>query len=110
MQLIKILDSDIVHSVTQQSTIPRELIIDKVLKNFKDVFEGIGELPGEYTIHTNNDVLPVVHPPCRLPISLQGSVKQELDAMVAANIIAPVSEPTRWVSSMVVVEKKKQQN
>ena len=50
MELIKILDSDTVHSVTQQSTIPRELIIDKVLKNFKDVSEGIGELPGECTI------------------------------------------------------------
>ena len=106
MQLIKILDSDTVHTVTQQATIPRELFLDNLLKNFKDVFEGIGELSGEYTIHTNNDVLPVVHPPRRLPISLQGSVKHELDAMVATNIIAPVSEPTRWVSSMVVVEKK----
>ena len=108
MQLIKILDSDTVHTVTQQSTIPRELFLGKfkVLKNFKDVFEGIGELSGEYTMHTNNDILPVVHPLHRLPISLHGSVKQELDAMVAANIIAPVSEPTRRVSSMVVVKKK----
>ena len=88
---------------------PRELFLNKlakVLKNFKDVFKGIGELSGGYTIYANNDVLPVVHPPCRLPISLQGSVKQELDAMLAANIIASVSEPTRWVSSMVVVGKK----
>ena len=35
--------------------------------------------------------------PRSLPISLQGSVKHEVDAMVAANIIAPVSEPTRWM-------------
>ena len=51
-------------------------------------------------------MLPVVHPPQKLPISLQEPVKQELDAMVDTNIIAPVSEPTKWVSSMVMVEKK----
>ena len=39
-------------------------------------------------------------------MSLQEPDKQELDAMIDANIIAPVSEPTKWFSSMVVVEKK----
>ena len=106
MKLIRILDSDAIHTVAEKSTIPKELFLDKVLKNFRDVFEGIGELTGEYTIHTKNDVLPVVRPPQKLPISLQGSVKQELDAMVDTNIIAPVGEPTKWVSSMVIVEKK----
>ena len=99
MKLIRILDSDAIHTVVKQSTTPKELFLDKVLKNFRDVFNGIGELTGEYTIHTKTDVLPVVHPP-------QEPVKQELDAMVDANIIAPVSEPTKWVSSMVVVERK----
>lgn len=107
MQLIKILDSDAIQTVrAEQIPTSKGLFLDTVLKNFKDVFEGIGELPGEYTIHTNKDVLPVVHPPRRLPISLPEHVKQELDAMVIANIITPVSEPTKWVSSMVVVEKK----
>ena len=48
-------------------------------------------------------MLPVVHPPRKL---LQEPVRQELDAMVKSNVIAPVSKPTEWVSSMVVVEKK----
>ena len=106
MRLIRILDSDAIHTVVEQSTMPGELFLDKVLKNFRDVFEGIGELQGEYTIQTTPDVLPVVHPPRRLPITLQKPVRQELDAMVKSKIIAPVSEPTEWVSSMVVVEKK----
>ena len=106
MQLIRILDSDAIHTVGEQSTMPRELFLDKVLKNFRDVFEGIGELQGEYTIKTTPDVLPVVHPPRKLPIALQEPVRQELDDMVKSNVIAPVSEPTEWVSSMVVVEKK----
>ena len=48
----------------------------------------------------------MVHPPCRLPIALQEAVKKELDSLVEADVLAPVSKPTRWVSSMVVVEKK----
>ena len=66
----------------------------------------VGELSGEYTIHTNPDIPPVVHPPCKLPIALQDMVKSELDTVVQNNIIAPVTEPTKWVSSMVVVQKK----
>ena len=75
MQLIRILDSDAIHTVGAQSTMPRELFLDKVLKNFRDVFEGIGELQGEYTIKTTPDVLPVVHPPRKLPIALQEPVR-----------------------------------
>ena len=106
MKSIRILDSDAIHTVAEQSTIPKELFLDTVLKNFRDVFDGIGELTGEYTIYTKNDVLPVVHLPHKLLISLQGPLKQEFDAMVDTNIIAPVSEPTKWVSSMVMAEKK----
>ena len=49
---------------------------------------------------------PVVHPPRKLPVSLREQVKAELDNMVENQIIAPVTEPTQWVSSMVVVQKK----
>ena len=34
------------------------------------------------------------------------AVKSELDAMVEKQVIVPVTEPTPWVSSMVVVQKK----
>jgi len=101
MNLIKIIDSDAIHGV---ETTAQNLFFDIVLKSFRDVFEGIGTLPGEYTIKTNNDIAPVVHPPRRLPIALQDAVKNELDSLVEARVLAPISKPTRWVSSMVVVE------
>ena len=41
-------DSDTTHTVTEQSTTTtlKGLFLDKVLKNFRDVFDGIGKLTG----------------------------------------------------------------
>ena len=75
MNLIKIIDSDTIHSV---ETTAQNLFLDEVLKSFRDVFECTGTLPGEYNIQTNNDIAPVVHPPRRLPITLQDAVKKEI--------------------------------
>lgn len=75
-----------------------EVLKDHVLSQYAEVLNGIGEFPGHYTIHTNPEVVPVVHPPRRLPISLQDTVKAELEEMVKNNIITPVTKPTQWVS------------
>ena len=39
----------------------------KILKTFGDQFKGIGTIPGEYKIKTDEQVTPVVHPPRRVP-------------------------------------------
>ena len=52
---IKTLGSDAIHSV--EATVPQNLFLDKVLTNL----EGIGTLPEEYTIQTNNDIAPKSH-------------------------------------------------
>ena len=98
MKLIRILDSDIIHHVSDQRGLPSVVLNDHVLSKNTDVFEGLGELTGHYTIHTNPEVQPVVHPPRKLPIS------GELDKLVETNVIAPATEPTPWVSSIVVVQ------
>ena len=41
-----------------------------LLTEYKDVFEGLGYLPGEYHIVTDEAVKPVIHPPRRVPVSL----------------------------------------
>ena len=60
-----------------------------------DVFTGMGELAGKYTVHTDPKVSPAVHPPRRLPIALQDAFKSELqlDAMVEKKVIVTVTEP-----------------
>lgn len=50
-------------------------------------------------------VRPVVHPPRRVPVALRDRLKEELDKVVKEGIIIPVTEPTKWVSSLVLVNK-----
>ncbi|XP_021341363.1 uncharacterized protein K02A2.6-like [Mizuhopecten yessoensis] len=76
-----------------------------VLSEYSDVFTGIGQFPGNCTIHINPDVQPVVNPPRKVPIALRDKLKAELERMVQAEVIVEVNEPTPWVNSLVVVEK-----
>jgi hypothetical protein len=48
---------------------------------------------------------PVVSQAGRLPFSLEEPVYNKLDQMVVDGIIVPVTEPTDWVSLMLVVSK-----
>ena len=84
----------------------RKVLQDPVLREYTDVFEGLGCLAGNYRIEIDTTVKPVVHPPRRDPCALREDVKDELTRMVGDGIIAPVTEPTRWVSSMIAVKKK----
>ena len=108
MKLIKIIDCDAIHSVKEAAVTltTEQLKKDPVLRKFGDIFEGLGELPGEYKIQLKSDAIPIINPPRRLPVALRSVVKTELDTMVNKEIIAPVTEPTPWVSSMVVTQKK----
>ena len=77
-----------------------------VLGEYTDVFEGLGCLAGNYRIEIDPTVKPVVHPPRRVPCALREDVKDELTRMVGDGIMAPATEPTLWVSSMIAVKKK----
>ncbi|KAK3742464.1 hypothetical protein QZH41_002413 [Actinostola sp. cb2023] len=84
------------------TTLTREFILD----NYKDVFEGLGHI-GDSSFVLNPDIKPVQHTPRRIPIALQDKVKDKLDDLETKGIIAKVSEPTEWISSMVVVTTPK---
>ena len=107
MGLIQILDSDHIHAVKQTSmSVPDIELRDSILKKYKDVFTGIGKLEGEYSIQLQDDAAPVVHAPRKIPVPLRESLKEELSRLVTDGVLTPVSEPTPWVSSMVVARKK----
>jgi len=77
-----------------------------ILEKFADVFTGIGCMPGEYHIVIDASVRPVEHPARRVPIVLQPKLKKTLDSLVQSGIIIKRDEPTDWVSSLLLVEKK----
>lgn len=50
---------------------------DTFIPNF-DVFGEIGYLPGEHHIKIDENAVPVVHPPRRVPYALRNKLKSEL--------------------------------
>ncbi|XP_045032697.1 uncharacterized protein K02A2.6-like [Daphnia magna] len=94
-----------VHSMEVDSFQPA---VSAVVTEFLDVFTGLGKLPVEHYIRLatgNNAVDPVVSAAGRLPFSLEEPVFKKQDQMEADGIIVPVTEPTDWVSRMLVVSK-----
>jgi hypothetical protein len=77
-----------------------------VLDEFPEVFKGVGCMSDEHSIQVDESVVPVVHAARRVPISIMDKVQQELNSMEESDIIAKVDQPSQWVNSMVVVEKK----
>lgn len=73
-----------------------------IVRHYKDVFEGLGHI-GDSKIVLKPDAKPVQHTPRRVPIAIKDKVKDKLDELENKGIIAKVTEPTEWISSMVVV-------
>ena len=102
---LKILDCDKPERVYCSMKSSAVLTKQQVLEQFQDVFTGLGKLETPYRIRVDPNVQPVVHPSRRIPVAIHSALKEKLDEMVADGVIAPVTEATDWVSSMVVVHK-----
>ncbi len=76
------------------------------MEEYKDVFEGLGCLPGEHRISIDDTVAPVVHACRKVPFALREKLKEELARMEKLDVIKRIDEPTDWVSSLVIVLKK----
>ena len=62
-------------------------------------------MPGKVHLQTDSSVDPVVIPPRHVPIAVKEKLKHELDRLEKMDVIAKVTEPTEWVSSLVTVQK-----
>jgi len=78
---------------------------DQIFEKYKDVFEGLGELPGVHVIKLREDAEPVIEACRKVPFALHDKLKAELDRMEDLGVIDKVTEPTEWVSSLVMVTK-----
>lgn len=76
-----------------------------MLTEYKDVFEGLGCLPGEVSIKIQPNAEPVIEACRGVPFKLQDKLKEELKRMTVAGIIKPVEEPTEWVHALHIVHK-----
>ena len=75
-----------------------------IVKEYADVFQGIGTQPGgPYHIRLKQDYKLVQPPPRSVPIAMQPAYKTELERLVKEGIITEVYEHTEWINSIVPV-------
>ena len=55
----------------------------------------------KYHIALNENATPIIHPPRTVPVHILPLYKQELERMLADDVITEVVEPTDWVNSIV---------
>ena len=87
-----------------ESIVKTLLTKETILTAYKDVFEGLGHI-GDSTFMVNETVKPVQHAPRRVPVALREEVKKKLTDLEKRGIIKKVTEPTEWISSMVIGAK-----
>ena len=85
-----------------------KIFSDPVASQYQDVFEGLGFLRSyPYKIALKADATPhAVVTPRRIPLPYHQKVKDELKRMQSLGVIEEVTQPTEWVSPMVVVPKR----
>ena len=76
-----------------------------IFKEYKDVFQGLGCLPGEYHLEMDPDAQPVKHTPRRIAIPLKAELKAHIKTLEKMEVLKKVTEPTEWISSQVIVRE-----
>ena len=90
----------------KQSNVRSSNEILKDLK-YKSVFKGLGCIKDVvYDMKIKPETKPIVNPPRKVQHPILNHLKDALDSLSKQGIIEPVTEPTEWVNSLVIVEKK----
>ena len=102
LKLLTVNKKAVIHSLEATTYVP--LTKETILRDFKDVFEGLGHI-GDASFVVDQAVTPVQHTTRRIPVALQKEVKAKIDDLEQKGIIQKETSPTEWISSMVVVAK-----
>ena len=74
------------------------------MRDFEDVFTGLGYLPGEYHIEIDPDIRPVQYTSRQVLVPLKAKLKEKICEMEKEGIIVQETKPTDWISSLSVLE------
>ena len=77
-----------------------------IMKEYADIFQGIGTLPGPpYHIELKDEYTPVRHAALSVPVGMQEAYKAELDRLVKEDVIIEVDHYMEWVNPIVPAQK-----
>ncbi len=82
---------------TEKQPVTQTELIERYPQVFK---EGVGCLEGEHHIRIDPHHAPAQHPPRKVPVALRERLKSTLEKLEDQDILASVTEPTTWVSSV----------
>ena len=83
-----------------------ENLENDLANNYPDVFDnGLGKLPGKVHLQVDPACQPVILPARKVPVSVKEKFKAELKRLQDLKVIAPVNQPTEWISQFVVAVK-----
>ena len=99
LNLLTVNDQLVMHCGLAHDKMTRGL----VLRDYKDVFTGLGQI-GTLHIETDPNVKPVQNHSRRVPVPLQRELKDKLGEMEQKGIICRVNTPTPWINNMVAVK------
>ena len=102
MQLITVNN----HNIMTVENSSHMLTMLEIESKFSDVFAGDGKLEGQVHLALNGEATPVQLPARKPPVALKEKFKEELQRLVEKEIIAPVTEPTDWISASLVLLKR----
>jgi transposase InsO family protein len=78
---------------------------EQILSEYKDVFTGLGCLPGKYQLELKDGSVPVQHKPRRVAVAMKEPLRMKIKELEDRKILKKVTEPSDWISSLVVVKK-----
>ena len=77
---------------------------EDLLSKYHEVFSGLGHII-DAKIVVDKTVTPVQHSPKCVPLASQKDVKKKILELEEKGIIKKAVEPSKWISSMVIVAK-----
>ena len=78
----------------------------KIRQEHPRLWRGDAVLPGWHSFRLKDDASGVINAARRIAFAKRPKVKMELEKQAAKGVLTLVSEPTDWVNSMVVAEKR----
>ena len=74
------------------------------MRDYPQLFEGLGTKKDEYTIKLKDDAKPfALTLPRKVPMPLYEETRHEIERMSKNEVISPVDHPTEWCTPMVVI-------
>ena len=95
----------VIVNVVNNVNSPLTTTSEDIIAEYKDIFQGLNCLPGEYHLEVDPNVTLVKHTPRRVAIPLKAELHKHIEELEKMQVLKKVPETTDWISSEVVVRK-----